>query len=158
MHLFIDTSVRGRIRLAAIPDDSRHPVDERVIEPSRDLVACAEGFFEPHLRRVRGIIVVAGPGSFSSIRSGVLLANLMSRFLNVPLYSVLADVATSKSQIVKSDLRYPASYRELREQIVRGGLRPVPYVAPVYDAEPHITLRPDRYRDGTMNDVTTQHA
>lgn len=127
MHLFIDTSARGRIRLAAIPDDSRRPVEERAIEPSRDLVACAQGFFEPHLRRARGIIVVAGPGSFSSIRSGVLLANLMSRLLKVPLY----QVAKGAEEV---DLN------ELREQIARGSLRPVSYVAPVYDAEPNITI------------------
>jgi len=78
-------------------------------------------------RDILGICVVAGPGSFSSVRSGVLDANLLARLWRVPLVGVTVEDA--------QDL--PALARRLAAEHSRGAA----YVAPIYDAEPNITVR-----------------
>ena len=75
---------------------------------------------------LKGICVVAGPGSFSSVRTGVLYANLLSRFLHVPLVGVSVDDAASLSGL-ETIMRKRSSLPDL-------------YVAPIYDAEPNITI------------------
>lgn len=70
--------------------------------------------------------MVAGPGSFSAVRAGVLQANLIARLLKLPLVGVTVDEA--------GDLE--ALHRELRDPRLKLA---VPYVAPIYDKEPNIT-------------------
>lgn len=72
-----------------------------------------------------GICVVRGPGSFSAIRTGVLYANLLSRLLRLPLFSISAEEA--------------ADLRRVAKRLEYGALRSASYVAPVYDREPNIT-------------------
>ena len=81
------------------------------------------------LRRhsIQGICVVSGPGSFTAVRTGVLIANMLSRLLHVPLYSVDA------SQAFDLNVMYT--------QLIRGMLPVSMYVAPVYSSEPNITLK-----------------
>lgn len=72
--------------------------------------------------------MVAGPGSFSAIRTGVLYANLLARLLGKPLVGVRIDQDQTKTlagicQVLK-EKRVPEEA----------------YVAPIYDAEPNITL------------------
>jgi len=136
-YLFIDTHVRGKIRLAMIPLDIHQKIAEKTFEGVRDVVSCADAFFGPRPSGACGIIVVAGPGSFSSIRGGVLLANLMSRLMGVPLYRV----GHGASGIGHRQTDEPIDLDELRDQIAHGRLKPVTYVAPVYDQEPNITVR-----------------
>jgi len=82
----------------------------------------------PSLAKVKceakGVCVVAGPGSFSSVRTGVLYANLLSRLLKVPLVGISVDDS--------SDLK-ATSYKLQASDSVS-------YVSPIYDAEPNITL------------------
>jgi hypothetical protein len=124
---FIDTSVRGTVRLGRIPSHGQRRIAIRSFEGRQNIVSCAERFFGPHLSCACGMIVVAGPGSFSAIRSGVLVANLFSRLLHLPLYQVMADEAGDLDAV--------------RDRILSKKLTPVSYVAPVYDAEPNITLK-----------------
>ena len=78
------------------------------------------------LEACEGICVVAGPGSFSSIRVGVLYANLLSRLLRLQLVGVSVEDATDRSALV--------------ERLKNHAPSPNVYVAPVYDMEPNITV------------------
>jgi len=78
------------------------------------------------IQRADGICVVAGPGSFSAIRTGVLLANLLSRLFSKPLVGVTSDEAKD--------------HHALREDLESGAFPSTAYVAPIYDAEPNITV------------------
>lgn len=78
------------------------------------------------LRACQGICVVAGPGSFSSIRIGVLVANLMSRIYSLTLYPVRSDESADLS-VLTARLR-------------NGEIDEASYVAPEYDREPNITI------------------
>lgn len=74
------------------------------------------------LKKADGICAVKGPGSFSSIRTGVLTANLLARVLKLKLYSLPAG----KGKISDVDLKR---------------LKPKVFVAPEYDREPNITIK-----------------
>jgi len=81
-------------------------------------------------KQLDGICVVSGPGSFTSTRTGVIIANLLSRQYRLPLVGVSLDEA--KDLDVLTD-----------RLTGRGGPRPyeaVSYVAPVYSSEPNITI------------------
>jgi len=127
-YLFIDAHVRGRMAFAMIPLNIQQEIVAHEVEGSRNLVGEAERFFGPHAKRACGIMVVAGPGSFSSIRSGVLVANLMSRLLGIPLYGM--EAATDRVDL-----------SALRQDLASGRLAPRSYIAPIYDQEPNITVR-----------------
>lgn len=75
-----------------------------------------------------GVCVVSGPGSFSSVRTGVLYANLLSRLLRIPLVGVTVDEASDLDALARQLLATRYSKFETR------------YVAPIYDAEPNITV------------------
>ena len=78
------------------------------------------------LKTCDGICIVAGPGSFSSIRTGVLVANLLSRVYGLSLFAVRGDEA--------GDLTV------LTDRLRHGKVAKSKYVAPEYDREPNITL------------------
>lgn len=120
---FIDTHVRGQVRLAELPISGA--IRERTVQGRRSPVVAAASFFSSAARRrVTGVCVVQGPGPFSAIRSGVLFANLFARMLRLPLVGIPVeesrDLATLRNALAAS--RIP-----LRT-----------YVAPIYDAEPNI--------------------
>lgn len=74
------------------------------------------------LKKADGICVVKGPGSFSSIRAGVLVANLLARALKLKLYSLPAG----QGKISDADFKH---------------MKPQAFVAPEYDREPNITVK-----------------
>jgi len=120
---FIDTHVRGQVRLAELPISGA--IRERTVEGRRSPVVAAASFFSSAARRrVKGVCVVQGPGPFSAIRSGVLFANLLARTLRVPLVGVAVDEAHDLAS--------------LRDALAASRIPARTYVAPVYDAEPNI--------------------
>lgn len=74
-----------------------------------------------------GICVVAGPGPFSSIRSGVLLANLLARIYRLPLIAISAEEGASPRNL------YPLLISRFKST--------ASYIAPEYDREPNITVK-----------------
>jgi tRNA A37 threonylcarbamoyladenosine modification protein TsaB len=120
--LFIDTAAAGELRAGLLGPTSR----------LRRRKGRA-GILVPFLMSIvgdqvpAGICVVAGPGSFSAVRSGVLAANLLARWWKVPLVGIDRE----KAQDLKA----------LAKDLVSGALIPASYVTPVYDAEPNITIK-----------------
>lgn len=81
------------------------------------------------LKHIDGICVVAGPGSFSAVRTGVLYANLLSRLIRRPLVGVLREETNDLTALAKH---------------LYDGASVTPYVSPLYDAEPNITTQKTR--------------
>ncbi|GMU25319.1 hypothetical protein KJZ71_04065 [Patescibacteria group bacterium] len=125
MWLFVDTSERDFARVALL---GPRIVIRTATGRGRVLHALSAVLPARRLSAVSGVCVVAGPGPFSAVRSGVLVGNLLARVLGVPLMRILKDDA--------SDLR------RVQARLREGYLRPVAYVSPIYDAEPNITCRP----------------
>lgn len=123
--LFIDTSRPDRFRFGALAS-----ADAKIAtvhgRSNRLLPALSRRFSFSELRALHGICVVHGPGAFSSVRGGVLAANLLSRLLKMPLVGVHADDA--------DDLKTLASRLE------SGRIAPGSYVMPTYISEPNITV------------------
>ena len=124
--LFLDTHAPGQVRLGWLSEQGPQ-VAARPVKAHAALTWLAE-IWPADPATIRGVCVVAGPGSFSSVRSGVLDANLIARWLNVPLIGVTVAEAT--------DEQLPELARHLRSG---SGPSPVPYVAPIYDREPNIS-------------------
>jgi hypothetical protein len=121
--LFIDTSVAGVCRVGVL-DGLR--VHVREVTGRSGVLLPAIATFGRSLSALRGVCVVSGPGSFSSVRAGVLIANLFARVRRLPLVGVTVREADDLSR--------------LSERLGAGDLSPVSFVEPVYDAEPNITL------------------
>ncbi len=123
--LFIDTHKRG---LAAIEfvDEGTAKVKEMAIKPGRLMAVLSRKVDKQKLADASGVILVSGPGPFSSIRAGVLIGNLLARIFNKPLYQVSAPLKAPIPVIINS--------------IKTKRIKPSKYVSPIYDAEANITL------------------
>lgn len=123
---FIDSATAGRFRIGTL-EGPRPRVATVDAKSHRLLPEIERRLTLETLRGVDGICVVQGPGSFTSVRTGVLVANLLARFLKKPLVGVTTTEA--------EDLGALGSALESRS------LCAVEYAAPLYDAEPNITLK-----------------
>lgn len=77
--------------------------------------------------QLEGICVVSGPGSFTSTRTGVMIANILSRQLQLPLVGVTLDDAQDLGELTK--------------KLISGSIKSETYIAPVYSSEPNITVK-----------------
>ncbi|MFA5185837.1 MAG: hypothetical protein WC551_05080 [Patescibacteria group bacterium] len=126
--LFIDTSKSGEFRVGLIgPGKPR--ISQGQGRSNKFLPILALRLKSVDLEKISGVCVVAGPGSFTAVRTGVLVANILARHSGKPLYGITTERAQDLVRL-KSDLE-------------TGKLEPVGYVAPVYDSEPNITLKKD---------------
>lgn len=76
---------------------------------------------------IGGIIVVTGPGSFTAVRQGVVLANTFSYILKIPVVGVRADEFKNDDALLK------IGYEKIKKVGV-GGI-----TLPFYGREPNIT-------------------
>lgn len=123
--IFLDTSERGCLRAGFLPSSGGVSVDVREGSRFSLLKEIGDILSLEDVRRAKGVCVVSGPGSFSAIRGGVLVANLLSRLYHIPLYGVEKSAAMDLSL--------------LRNRLFAGEVVSSPYVSPVYDSEPNIT-------------------
>ena len=122
--LFLDTHEMGRVRVGLLSASGA-----RIKEAEGRSIAClplVEQVLGKKKAVLEGICVVQGPGSFSAVRTGVLDANLLARLWRLPLTGV--DVADAQD------------VEALAKRLAENGLKKQAYVAPVYDAEPNITV------------------
>lgn len=75
---------------------------------------------------LQGVCVVSGPGSFTSIRTGVIVGTIIARLRGVPLISVSCEQANDLEQ--------------LRTDCLSGVYSTIQHALPTYDAEPNITF------------------
>ncbi len=126
--LFLDTHAPGEAYFA-IMEEGKLPRIQRVEGRTIGLLPkLAKTLGTKGVKTMQGVCVVAGPGSFSSVRSGVLDANLIARLLKIPLVGV--TVSEAHDLPVLSHQLFSAHDSLLISS----------YVAPIYDKEPNITL------------------
>jgi len=111
--LLLDTHESGRVNLSWLEGTKVLKTIEKEGRASVLLPLIAK---DMKRFKIEGVGVVAGPGSFSAVRGGVLDANMIARLLKVPLLSFKVGEAFDPMRT------------------------PVEYVAPIYDAEPNITV------------------
>ncbi|MDD5726306.1 MAG: hypothetical protein PHC53_02740 [Patescibacteria group bacterium] len=124
-YFFIDTRSRDSARFGWL-DEKSSPKLWPTQSGYSGLISSVSLKVKPtDLAKAKGVCVVAGPGTFSSIRTGTLVANLLARIYNLPLLAVKA--------LEVDDLE--ALARSLNKR------RPTGYAAPIYDQEPNITTQ-----------------
>ena len=124
--LFIDTSQPNVFRLGTLSSDEVK-VKEYEGRARELLPMVARKIPTTVLRKLDGICVVHGPGSFSAVRGGVVAANVLSRVWRIPLVGVSREEAEDLTR--------------LAQDIMTKKTLPTSYVMPTYDAEPNITLK-----------------
>lgn len=130
--LFLDSHERGSSRLGWLGGPrvtSNEYRKLRTIPGSAGQLLNELAKDRKRLFSAEGVCVVAGPGSFSSVRTGVLYANLLSRLLRIPLVGVTVDEAGDLDAL---SLKLQATKLPANKALQ--------YVAPTYDAEPNITV------------------
>ncbi len=91
------------------------------------LLSLSQHISRSRLKQIEGVCVVEGPGAFTPIRTGVLVANLLARIFKKPLIGISADLARDLPK--------------LAESLMAKSYCPVEYVAPRYSSEPNITIK-----------------
>lgn len=128
MILFIDTtSLETKI---ALLNESGDFIDKSEwtsqYNQSEELILKIEELLKKNKAKkgnLEGIVVVAGPGSFTGVRIGVTTANFMALGLNIPVIGVKKDQIDQITNIVKKHSSL-------------GFNKPV---MPIYDKKPNIT-------------------
>jgi len=77
--------------------------------------------------QLTGIVVLSGPGQFSFLRSGIIIANTFAWALNIPVVGVYGDVLSEEEFLTRGFLS------------LRGTTRRGNSVVPLYGKEPNIT-------------------
>ena len=124
--LSIDTRVNGHSVLSWIEGERIETVQVEG-KAARALGVIAR-LTKDRTEKIEGVLIASGPGTFSSIRTGVLYANLYARLLKIPLLEVEEAEA------------FPGRYVEIMKEYRVGKRLASPYVAPIYDREPNITV------------------
>ncbi|MDF1496847.1 MAG: hypothetical protein P1P90_02190 [Patescibacteria group bacterium] len=122
---YIDTHARALADLGFL-SEQKNTIKSFEIKPGSLVGTIARKFPKDKITDADGIVVVQGPGSFSAIRAGVLVANLLSRIFAKPLYGITVEESGSLAEVVK--------------KISSGNLKKLKYADPIYDAEPNITM------------------
>ena len=125
--LFIDTHVPRRVRVGVVGADGRvcASVHEVHATQALKLIEQEQRRQTRAKQKLSGVCVVSGPGTFSAVRVGVVLANLIALVRHVPLIGITPDLAEDPTGLAAA--------------LARSRRGATPYVAPVYDAEPTIT-------------------
>jgi len=126
MWLFLDTHASRLSRFAWMEKGKEPKIIE--LEGRSNVLLPKLAKDRKNFQLLEGVCVVSGPGSFSAVRTGVLYANLLSRLKKVPLIGMMVEDAVDLSRLAK----------ELTDG--RRATEASKYVAPIYDAEPNITL------------------
>jgi tRNA threonylcarbamoyl adenosine modification protein YeaZ len=137
MILFINTAEEKNILVALIDNQKIKAKQEskseyRQIEELLPLIAKLLKSNKVKLEDLSGIIVVVGPGGFTSIRIGVVTANILSFALNIPVVGVKKEVEHDLADLVEEGL---AKLKKAKTGEI---------VMPFYDKEPNITTPKNR--------------
>jgi tRNA threonylcarbamoyladenosine biosynthesis protein TsaB len=110
MILYIDTTTREFVKLALIKKQDVFLLDKNVgNKQSENLLDLLNKFLKSRkvkLEKLEKIIVNTGPGSFTSVRIGVVIANTLSFALKIPVIGISNKEITNKQDILElSDLK-----------------------------------------------------
>lgn len=129
MILYIDTTQREFIKLALIKKQDVFLLEKNVdTKQSENLLKFLDRFLKLKnlkLENLEKIIVNTGPGSFTSVRIGVVLANTLSYSLKIPVLGISQkDIKTREDILQLLDLKEENKF-----------------VKPFYYKEPNITYK-----------------
>lgn len=128
--LVINTTVKNKIFVALTRGD-KFCKKEISIANSDKLLLLIDRVLKKEkvgLKKLGGIIVVSGPGSFTAVRQGVVAGNALGFFLKIPVVGVRGNEFKNDDDLLK------IGYEKIRKTKV-GEI-----VLPLYGGEPNITM------------------
>lgn len=116
------TAPSGRIRIRRVKSIAFHGSDQLLVFINRTLT-------KNHiaLRSIRSVVVVRGPGPFTAVRNGIVIANTLGWLLNIPVLGVIAKQALADQAL-----------RLYQQRVSKSTKRPA-LVRPWYGKQPNIT-------------------
>ena len=128
MYLYINTTERDYISIAILDDDKviKKKKVKSVRKHSEKLLKSIEQVLSSSkktMQDIKGIIVVKGPGSFTSLRIGITTSNALAFGLGVPIVGI------------DNDVDYTATPSKLFAKKSKNSS----IILPEYGSEPHFT-------------------
>lgn len=125
--LYINTAERGMINFALIKSSEVFLLKRKVgIKQSEKSLSLLDSFLKKNkfkLQDIKKIVVNRGPGSFTSVRLGIVLANTLSFGLKIPLVGIYNLEIKKKEEYLKlNKLKFSKKF-----------------IKPYYDRDPDIT-------------------
>ena len=129
MFLYINTAIDNIIELALVDKDGT--TEEKLIKEagrlqSEKLMPLIVSFLGGRnflFKDLKGIIVVSGPGRFTSLRIGIATGNTMAFSLTIPIVGIMLHDNLD-------DIDFKKAVRKMKKGV---------YVMPTYGREPNIT-------------------
>jgi tRNA threonylcarbamoyladenosine biosynthesis protein TsaB len=136
MFLFIDTSNPETMIVALIDDKGKILIRKNIkgkYQQAEKLLPAIDDLIggRKNAGKLKGIMVVKGPGSFTGLRIGITVANTMAFVLKIPVVGVAAGELKAMAA---------GGIKKIKGSI-DGRLNQNSYVMPEYGAEPRITLK-----------------
>ena len=134
MFLIINTTGPQKIELIVVRTAENFSLSKiEAPKQSEKLLTSIERVLKGDLKKVKGIGVVSGPGSFASLRIGVVTANTLAYALKVPVVGIALNEFIDQDELVKKLLKKLTTKKKfsLAKNIV----------VPFYGQEPNITLK-----------------
>jgi len=131
MYLYINTADGEKITLALIDKHGQILKFKKIkakYKQSEKLLVNIKKITDGKLQKIKGIIVIKGPGSFTALRIGLTTANVLAWTLKLPIIGLMsAEGADEKELIVKG-------YNKIKK------LKRFKAIIPAYGRQPHITV------------------
>ncbi|MDD2647041.1 MAG: hypothetical protein PHV78_03355 [Patescibacteria group bacterium] len=132
MYLFINNLIDGELYLALF--DKQGEIKSKILHRTTDRRVNILIYLDKLLKdaampleKIKGLIVVSGPGSFSGIRTALAITNTLAMGLKIPAAGVYLDPSKSNQGLIKQGLKKLLSKNKNT------------LVMPHYGAEPNIT-------------------
>lgn len=148
MYLFINTAANDRL-IVALVNQSGLVLDKIDVQArfrqAEKLLPAIDGLLKRNKinpptggKKIKGVIVIKGPGGFTSLRIGIATANTIGYAQKIPVVGVMGDLAARAAGAI------PES--RFQEGMIKEGIgklrkmKTFKAVMPEYGQEPNITL------------------
>ena len=130
MFLFINTASSENIFLALINQQGRVMVKKNIrakYQQSEKLLVNIERLVGKDLKKLKGVIVIKGPGSFTALRIGVATANTLAWALQIPIIGVVWGENQDNQDLIIKGIKKLKKTKKFKQ------------IVPEYGQEPNIT-------------------
>jgi tRNA threonylcarbamoyl adenosine modification protein YeaZ len=132
MYLFINTSQKEKMQIALLDKAGQVLVLQNIkseYQQSEKLLPAIENIFKKakiEMKSLKGILAVAGPGGFTSLRIGLATANTLAFSFNIPIVG-LEPIELSKTGKYLNLIKKISRLKKFKQSIL-----------PEYGSEPNI--------------------
>lgn len=135
MYLFLDTTEKDFLRLA-IFDENGIMVKKKKIKKQTRKIKNILPLINSSLKNLdinpcflRGILTVVGPGSFSAVRSGVVIANAFRLACDISLIGIVVQEGYVVEEVIQKNLSKMNQWSKRKNFLLK----------PFYAKEPNVT-------------------